>query len=59
MDRMDEIALEDAVASMEIEGFHVTKSDIALAKRCLSGEISYDDAVAMVIRGDSASHDGA
>jgi hypothetical protein len=56
---MDEIALEDAVASMEIEGFHVTKSDIALAKRCLSGEISYDDAVAMVIRGDSASHDGA
>ena len=41
--------LDNAIASLALEGMHITESEKELARRCMRHEISYDDAVAMLI----------
>ena len=45
----NEDRLDNVVASLAIEGLHVTESEKELARRCMRHEISYDDAVALLI----------
>lgn len=48
MDDADYI-VRNAVASAEIEGLHAMEEDRILLIRCVRGEISFDDAVRLVI----------
>ena len=41
--------LDNVIASLAIEGMHVTESEKELARKCMLHEISYDDAVASLI----------
>lgn len=41
--------IDNAVASVEMEGLHVTEEDRRLLRRCMRGELSYDDAVKSII----------
>lgn len=44
-----ESRINNAVASLEIEGLQVTEEDKVLMRRCILGELSYDEAVETVI----------
>lgn len=48
MDRIDYM-IDNTVASLEMEGLHATESDKALMRRCVLGELSFDDAVKIVL----------
>lgn len=41
--------IDNAIASIEMEGLNVTEEDRKLLRRCICGELSYDDAVESVI----------
>ena len=45
----DESRLSSAIASLSMEGLTVTEEEIQLAKKCLRHEITYDDAVKLLI----------
>jgi hypothetical protein len=47
---MVELRIDNAVASLAMEGLFVTESDKELARRCIRGEISYDDAVRSIVQ---------
>lgn len=49
--------IDNAVASVEMEGLHVTEEDRKLLRRCIGGELSYDDAVASVITRYRTTHE--
>lgn len=49
--------IDNAVASVEMEGLHVTEEDRKLLRRCIGGELSYDDAVASVITRYKIAHE--
>lgn len=51
----DESRLSSAVASLSMEGLTVTEEEIQLAKKCLRHEITYDDAVKLLIAKYSVS----
>ena len=57
--RRDEIdfRIDNIVASLEMEGFHVTDEDRELARRCAEGELTYDEAVLEII-GEHLRADG-
>lgn len=44
-----EFIIEDAAASLEMEGFEVTEGDKELVRRCFRGELSFDEAVQLII----------
>lgn len=41
--------LDNVIASLAIDGMHVTESEKELARKCMLHEISYDDAIASLI----------
>ena len=45
-----EKAVENAVASVEMEGFHVDKETKKMCERLLKGEITYDEYLAFVLQ---------
>lgn len=49
--------IDNAVASVEMEGLYVTEEDRKLLRRCIGGELSYDDAVASVITRYKIAHE--
>ena len=51
----DESGLSSAIASLSMEGLTVTEEEIQLAKKCLRHEITYDDAVKLLIAKYSVS----
>lgn len=46
----EEFRLDNAVASLALEGMKVTKKERELAMKCIRHEISFDDAVKMLTR---------
>lgn len=48
MDSADFI-INSTAASLRIEGFDVTDDDKSLLRRCIQGELSYDEAVMSVL----------
>ncbi len=56
MDEVDYI-VRNAVASVEMEGRHVTEKDRILLARCLRGEISFEDAIESVISSYRSPHE--
>ena len=46
-----DLRVDNAVASVEIEGMHVSDRHRTLMRRCVRGEITYDQAVESIIRG--------
>ncbi|MBQ3736462.1 MAG: antitoxin VbhA family protein [Candidatus Methanomethylophilaceae archaeon] len=42
-------AVEEAVNSMEMEGFHPTEEDKRLAYLCVTGQISYEEVLRSVM----------
>ena len=45
----NESKLSSAIASLSMEGLTVTDEEIQLAKKCLRHEITYDDAVKLLV----------
>ena len=45
----NESKLSNAVASLSMEGLYVTEDEIRLARKCLSHEITYDEAIRHLI----------
>ena len=45
-----EKAVENAVASVEMEGFHVDEETKKMCERLLKGEITYDEYLAFVLQ---------
>lgn len=41
--------IDNVVASLEMEGLHVTEEDKVLMRRCIHGELTYNEAVEMVL----------
>lgn len=50
----DESRLSSAVASLAMEGLTVTEEEIQLARKCISHEITYDEAVRHLVEKYSA-----
>ena len=46
----DESRLSSAIASLSMEGLTVTEEEIQLDNKCLRHEISYDDAVKLLVQ---------
>ena len=46
-----DLRVDNAVASVEMEGMHVSERHRALMRRCARGEIAYDQAVESIILG--------
>lgn len=49
-----DLRIDNAIASVEMEGMHVTETDRIILRRCARGEISYDQAVESIILGREA-----
>ena len=52
-----DFTIDNAVASDEMEGLHVTEEDRMLLRRCMRGELSYDDAVKSIIMQHKTIHE--
>lgn len=42
--------IDDACASLAMEGLIVTEEEKELGRKCLRHEISYDDAIAIIVK---------
>ena len=49
-------AVQEAVNSMEMEGFHPTEEDKRLAYLCVTGQISYEEVLRSVLDDMSGDH---
>ena len=48
MDCID-FRIDNTVASLEMEGLHITDDDKRLIRKCILGELSFDEAVKIVL----------
>ena len=48
MDCID-FRIDNTVASLEMEGLHITEDDKLLIRKCILGEISFDKAIELAL----------